>query len=238
MTIYGAKAQYVEKADENPPLDKAGQKYIQAVTGTLLYYARAVDPTILVALSTIAAQQAKLTQLTMEQAKQLLDYCASQEDAVLTYNASDMILAVQSNAGYLTKNQARSRAGGHFFMSIDVPYPPNNASAAEAELGALFLNAKEAVNIRNILQEMKHPQPPTPIQTNNSTVEGVLNNKVQPKRMKSMDMRIHWLLCRRAQSQFWYYWRPGKTNLADYFTKHHPPAHHRNVRAEFLTKIK
>jgi hypothetical protein len=112
------------------------------------------------------------------------------------------------------------------------------SSAAEAEMGALFINAKEAVYIRSILQEMGHPQPPTPVQTDNSTAEGVLNNRVQPKRMKSMDMRIQWLLCREAQSQFRFYWRPGKTNLADYFTKHHSPAHHRNTRGEFLTKLK
>ena len=188
----------------------------------------------------------------MEWAKQLLDFCASQEEAVLTYNASNMVLAVHSDAGYLNEKQARSRAGGHFFMSTNVPIPPNNgailtiaqiikavmASAAEAELGALFISAKEAVYIRKILEEMGHPQPPTPIQTDNSTAEGVLNNKVQPKRTKSMDMRLHWLLCREGQQQFRYYWRPGKTNLADYFTKHHPPAHHQNVRADFLTKFK
>ena len=51
-------------------------------------------------------------------------------------------------------------------------------SAAEAELEALFINAKEAVHIRNILEEMGHPQPPTPIQTDNSTANGVANNKV------------------------------------------------------------
>ncbi len=184
--------------------------------------------------------------------KQLLDYCASQEEAVLTYNASSMILAVHSNAGYLNEKQARSQAGGHFFMSTNVPIPPNNgailtitqiikavmASAAEAELGALFISAKEAVYIRKILEEMGHPQPPTPIQTDNSTAEGVLNNKVQPKRTKLMDMRLHWLLCREGQQQFCYYWQLGKTNLADYFTKHRPPAHHQNVRADFLTKFK
>ncbi len=26
-------------------------------------------------------------------------------------------------------------------------------------------------------------------------------------------------------------------NLADYFTKHHPPAHHQNVQGEFLTRV-
>ena len=111
------------------------------------------------------------------------------------------------------------------------------SSAVEAELGALFINAKEAVHMRRILQEMGHPQPRTPIQTDNSTAEGVINLRVQPKRTKAMDMRFEWLLDREQQGQFKIYWRPGKTNLADYFTKHHPPAHHRNVRGEFLTRI-
>jgi len=110
--------------------------------------------------------------------------------------------------------------------------------AAEAELGAQYLNAREAVYLRQILTEMGHPQPRTPIQTDNSTAEGVVNRKIQPKRMKAMDMRFHWLQDREAQGQFRIYWHPGKTNLADYFTKHHSPAHHVNVRAEFLTKVK
>jgi hypothetical protein len=67
------------------------------------------------------------------------------------------------------------------------------SSAAEAELGALFINTKEAVYLRQILMEMGHPQPKTPIQTNNTTAEGVINNKIQPKRTKAMDMQFHWL---------------------------------------------
>ena len=110
--------------------------------------------------------------------------------------------------------------------------------AAEAELGAIFLNAKEGVYLRQILTKMGHPKPRTPIQTNNRTGEGVINNKIQPKQTKAMDMRFHWLRDRKAQGQFRIHWRPGKTNLADYFTKHHPPAHHVNVRTEFLTKVK
>jgi hypothetical protein len=51
-------------------------------------------------------------------------------------------------------------------------------------------------------------------------------------------MRFHWLRNREAQDQFRIYWWPGKTNFTDYFTKHHPPLHHVNVRSEFLTKIK
>ena len=125
---YGAKAQYVEVETPSVLLDKVGQKYVQAVTGTLLYYARAVDSTMLVALNAIATQQASPTQKTMERVKQLLDYCASQEEAVLTYHASDMVLAIHSDAGYLNESKARSRGGGHFFLSSDVQNPPNNGA--------------------------------------------------------------------------------------------------------------
>jgi hypothetical protein len=55
------------------------------------------------------------------------------------------------------------------------------SSATEAKLGALFLNAKEAVYLQQILFKMGHPQTRTPIQTDNMTVEGVINNKIQPK---------------------------------------------------------
>ena len=89
--------------------------------------------------------------------------------------------------------------GGHFFLSRDVQNPPNNgavltiaqiietvmSSTAEAELGALFINAKAEVHMQWILQEMGHHQPRTPIQTDNSTAEGVINSRVQPKRTKS-----------------------------------------------------
>jgi hypothetical protein len=97
-----------------------------------------------------------------------------------------MVLAIHSDAGYLNESKAQSRAGGHFFFSSNVQYLPNNGAvltiaqsidavmwlAAEAEMGALFINAKEAVHIRSILHEMGHPQPRTPIQMDNSTAEG------------------------------------------------------------------
>ncbi len=248
---YGAKAQYVEIEEPSPPLDREKQKYIQAVVGTLLYYSRAVDPTMLVALNAIATQQASPTKKTMERVRQLLDYAASQEEAVLTYQSSGMVLAVHSDAGYLNESKSRSRVGGHFFLSNNIQYPQNNrailtiaqiidvvmSSAAEAELGALFINAKEAVHVQRMLTEMGHAQPQTPIQMDNSTAEGIVNARVRPKRTKSMDMRFEWLLDREQKKQFKIYWRSGKTNLADYFTKHHAPSHHRNMRGEFLTRI-
>jgi hypothetical protein len=160
-----------------------------------------------------------------------------------------MVLAGHSDASYLSESKARSRAGGHFFLASNSPYPDNNgavltvakiikavmSSAAEAELGALYINCREAVPARHQLEEMGHVQPPTPIQTDNTTALGVVNNTIQPRRTKAMDMRFHWLRCRKRQKQFRVYWRAGPTNKGDYVTKHHAAIHHTSVRPEFLT---
>ena len=83
---------------------------------------------MLVALSTIASEQASPTRATITKVDQFLDYAASQEHSVLTYEASDMFLVVHSDASYLSESKARSQAGGHFFMSKDVSFPPNNGA--------------------------------------------------------------------------------------------------------------
>ena len=103
--------------------------------------------------STITSKQAKPTTDRMAMIKQLLKYPASQEEAVLSYSASEMVLAVHINAGYLNEPKTRSRAGEHFFLFNHVANPPNNgailhiahiiknamSSATEAEPGALSI---------------------------------------------------------------------------------------------------
>ena len=108
-------------------------------------------------------------------------------------------------------------------------------SAAEAEIGALYLNAREAVPQRHLLEEMGYPQPPTPIHINNTTALRFVKHTIQPKRTKAMDMRFHWLRCRKNQIQFIPYWREDKPNYGDYTTKHHPNIHHQLTRPLFLT---
>ena len=109
------------------------------------------------------------------------------------------------------------------------------SSAAEAELGALYINAREAIPMRHLLEEMGHKQPPTPLQTDNSTALGVVKQIIQPKRTKAMDMRFHWLRCRENQKQFRTYWRAGSTNDGDYPSKHHPTVVHESLRPRYLT---
>ena len=115
---------------------------------------------MLVALSALASEQASPTQ-KKEKVMTFLYYSASQEEAVITYHASDMVLACHSDASYLSEPGARSRAGGHFFMSSNASIPSNNravlkiaqiiktvmTSAAKTEIGAMYINTREAVSM-------------------------------------------------------------------------------------------
>lgn len=253
---YGARVQYAQLEASEVFLDAANVKRVQEVVGVLLYYARAVDPTLLVALGTIASQQAKATNDTMKAVTHVLNYCATHPSATIRYIASDMVLWVHSDASYLTAPKARSRASGYHFLSTRPALPPNAsdepppdngpihvlcqimrpvlASAAEAEMGALFVNAKHACPLRVALQELGHEQPPTPLQTDNTTATGLATDSIKQKHTKAIDMRFYWLRDRVRQKQFHVFWKPGKTNRADYFSKHHPAAHHQEIRSSYL----
>jgi len=61
---YGAKAQSLLPSDDSKPLDKKGILKIQKNVGSILYYAQAVDSTVLIGLSSIAAEQTKATEKT------------------------------------------------------------------------------------------------------------------------------------------------------------------------------
>ena len=112
------------------------------------------------------------------------------------------------------------------------------SSAAEAETGGLFLAAQRACPIRVTLVELGHPQPKngTPLFNDNSTATGILTSSLRQKFSKAFDMRFHWLRDRIDQRQFQLFWRKGQHNMADYFTKHHPPWHHRLMRYKYLHK--
>ena len=108
------------------------------------------------------------------------------------------------------------------------------ASAAEAKLGALFLNCQEAVPIQITLEEMVHPQPPTPVQVDKSTALVIATGTIKQRMSKAIEMRFYWIRYRSNKDQFNIYWKPGSTNRGDYFTKHFPPVHHTTVRPNYL----
>jgi hypothetical protein len=100
MPVYGAKTQYATQ-DETPPLTAKQCLNIQKVIGSVLYYTRAVDPTVLMPINDIATEQTKATEKTQAATNQLLDYLATHPDGTIRYHASDMILHIHSDASYL-----------------------------------------------------------------------------------------------------------------------------------------
>ena len=96
------------------------------VTGTFLFYALAIDSTMLPFLSTIASEQNYPIKNTMKRVKNFLQYAASQEKAFITFSTSDMVLTIHYDASCLTKNNTRIRAGGRPFISSDYEYPSRN----------------------------------------------------------------------------------------------------------------
>jgi hypothetical protein len=162
-----------------------------------------------------------------------------------------MQLAIESDASYLSVSMVWSRAAGFFYLTSNQGLPtsgPYNgpihvyccvmkellSSAAEAELGALFHNSKEACALQTTLTKMDHPQNATTITTSNSTAAGISNSTVKQRRSKAINMRYYWVCDRVSQGQFTVVWKKGKGNLKDNFTKHHPKSHHATIRSTYL----
>ena len=114
---------------------------------------------------------------------------------MVRYHASDMILALHSDGSYQSEPDAKSRAGGHFYLTNNDQKDLNNGdiltltkiikhvmgSAGETEVASLYYNCKNAIPLRRSLEEMGHPQPPTQAVTDKSTAEGLINSSMTPK---------------------------------------------------------
>lgn len=248
---YGSsKQQRAIPEDSSPLISPDRKRRIQQIIGTLLYYARAVDPTMLVAVNRIASQQARPTAAVEQAANRLLQYAKARPNATIVYHPSDMRLIVHSDAAHNGETKGRSRAGGYMYLGShdDADKTVNGhvycfstifdvvvGSAAEAEYGALYLNAQDAESLRNTLSDLGYPQGPTPIICDNSCAVGITNNKLKQKRSKAFDMRFHWIRDRVKQGHFIVRWEPGIINLADLLTKAHSAIHHKRIRPFYVS---
>jgi hypothetical protein len=207
--IYGAKTQFVSDPTPSPALSDKDVNTLQQLTVTLLYYARAVDPTLIMSINVLASEQSKATEVTADKVIKLINYCHTHPESKVRYHASEMILHIHSDTSYLSGNEAKSRAGIFFYMGNA---PKNDkkltngailivskvlkhvlSSAAEAEIGAVVINAKEGAVLRTTLEELGHKQRPTPMETDNTTATGYINGTIKQKRTKAMDMRFYWI---------------------------------------------
>jgi len=160
-----------------------------------------------------------------------------------------MVLNIDSDAAYLVAPGATSRVAGYF--QLNSAQRSNShvnaailvecktlrhvvASSAEAESAGLFHNAQRAVPIRYMQSQLGHPQPPTPMKTDNETTNNFIHNNVMQKRSKSWDMRYYWLRDQHNQNNFDFYWDKSENNHGDYWTKHFPAIYHRFIRATYV----
>jgi hypothetical protein len=127
------------------PLDATQIKQLKQVIGIFLFYARVVDPTMLVALGTLAAAQSHGIEATADTLTRLLNYAATHPDAQIRYTASDMTLYVHSNASYLSVAKARSRVEGKFLSECETQrsqqaclHPRNHPPMAQYTLSVTF----------------------------------------------------------------------------------------------------
>jgi hypothetical protein len=147
-----------------------------------------------------------------------------------------MKLVCHSDGSYNSESEARSRAGSLLFLGdcaegeapnapiayISVIIATVVASATEAEYAALFITGQAATSVVNTLTDLGYPQQPVEIFCDNMCAIGIAHNTLNLKRAKTIDMRYHWIRDQVKQQKFKVTWKPGKLNLADFFTKVHP----------------
>ena len=122
-------------------------------------------------------------------------------------------MTAHSYPGFNNETKSRSRAGAHIFLYENETIPRWNgpilniaqmmkyvmSSAAEAEICALLLTAKEIVPMRHTLTKMGWNKPPSPIQRYNSTSVGMTDSTLVTRKSKSWDLRLNWLRCRESE---------------------------------------
>ena len=246
--IYGSSAPQTTFVDDSPPLSSADTATIQIIVGSLLYYARAVDASMLTAVCLLASHQSAPTQATLRSAMRLLGYAKANPANSLVFKPSDMILRIYSDASYLNRPRSGSTAGGfHFLGTTDLTFingpvfchstriPVVCAAVSEAEYAALFSNAQVGCDERSILSSLGHPQPPTVIWCDNECAVGLAEETIRPQKSKSIDMRFDWLRCRVRQHQFSITWCSGTDQYADIFTKALPVHVHQQLAPLYAT---
>jgi hypothetical protein len=166
----------VTEATSSPALSDKEINKLQQLKGTLLYYARAVDPTLIMPINVLASEQSTATNVKADKVINFLNYCNTHPETKIRYHSSDMLLYIHSVASYLSEDEAKSRAGAVFYMGNTTKHQKkltNGAiliiskvlkhvmsSTAEAEIGAVFINAKEGAVLRTTLEELGHKHPP------------------------------------------------------------------------------
>ena len=125
-------------------------------------------------LGAVATQVIIDSEKTNKDTHHFIEYCTSNPNAVKLYRAYEMILMIHSDAAYLVEPELQSHPAGFFYLGNKDRQQMNGpililakiiknevASVSEAEIAALFMNARLALPLREALEEVSHKQPAT-----------------------------------------------------------------------------
>jgi hypothetical protein len=250
------KADMNEVVDTSKPASIDQIRLLRKAVGKFRYYAPAVDILLIMPVSRLANQQSSTTLNTMDQLDRFLNFAYHHPSAELVYRPSNMIMWIHSDASHHGEPESKSRVAGYFccgepiFTGPEAPYNVNAAfdiistklnrvtgSTSESETGGMYVNATAACPHRTTLLELGHPQPATPIVYDNEVSGDFALGKAKQKKSKAFATRYYWLKDRLRIGDFRLVWKPGKHNLADYFTKAHPTHHVTSMRQVYIRDL-
>ena len=104
-----------------PHLNSADTSHVQSINSALLYYIRAVDPTMIPSLNKISTYQYAPTQDTLEKFNQVLDYAPTHLNATIWYYDSDVILMTDTDTAYLVIPKSHICISGHYYFKNRMP---------------------------------------------------------------------------------------------------------------------
>jgi hypothetical protein len=194
--------QHATAPDDSVPLDKLGKKFIQEVTGVFLFLQEQwIQPCLPPSapsrpnkwhpLKKNDAKMSAILELRGIAGRSHRNLPIKRHETcnplwhVLPFGTESLQQSQQPHVHGRLRGNTHQQWGSIKYSQI---IKAVMSSAADAKLGALFINAKTTMSMQQTLEEMVHPQPRTPIQTENSTAHALLTNRILPKALKAMDM--------------------------------------------------
>ena len=116
-TVYVKHIQLATQQSSAPKLNSADTNRVQSINGTFLYYALALDPTMIPSIKNISACQYVPTQYIMEPFNQVMDYVSTHPNSTIRYHPSNLILMTDIDADYLVIPVSCSHIAGHYYFT-------------------------------------------------------------------------------------------------------------------------
>ena len=220
-----------EESMLSPLLQGRDQRRYQSIIGALNFAAQCTRPDISYAVGKLSQVCHKPRERHMKAALRCLYYLAGTPDVSLHFQGGKgLTLKGFSDADWAGCHLTRRSTSGFIFTLAGAPITWSSKrqsetamSSCEAEYIALTAGIKEAIWLRDVLEECSAPQcgPTTMLQDNQSTIL-LSQNPVFHSRTKHIGLAFHYAREKQRQGHIEVTYVPTKEQGADYLTKNTP----------------